>query len=130
MPTELLRMKVHYATEQELNDEARKLVDFDVQSLLQMVAAERKCEPELWLAEPAGYEKDGHRLRDSASTRLIAYSIENRIVYGTDGCNACRHVLDSPLETCAPADLVSASEYTQLPLRMLERMAQLVRDRN
>ncbi len=123
-------MKVHYTTEQELHDEARRLVDFDVQSLLQMVAAERRSEPELWLAEPTGYEEDGHPLRDSASTRLIAYSIENRIVYATDGCNACRHVLDDPLEICQPSDLVSASEYTQLPLGMLERMAQLVRARN
>ena len=123
-------MQIHYSTEQKLDDEARKLVDFDVGSLLQMVAAERKSEPELWLAEPGGYEKDGHPLRDSAATRLIAYSIENRIVYATDGCNACRHILDNPLETCPPEDLVSASEHTQLPLRMLERMTQLLRARN
>ncbi len=123
-------MRIHYSTEQKLDDEARRLVDFDVESLLQMVAAERRGEPELWLAEPGGYEENGHALRDSAAPRLIAYSIENRIVYATDGCNTCRHILDNPLETCPPEDLVSASEYTQLPLRMLEQMTQLVRDRN
>lgn len=123
-------MKVHYATEQKLHDEAQRLVDFDIQSLLQMVTAEHRSEPELWLAEPGGYEEDGHPLRDSPSTRLIAYSVKSRILYATDGCNICRHILDSPLDTYRPEDIASASEYTQLPVQMLERIAQLLQDCN
>ena len=122
-------MQTHYSTEQTLESESKTLVDFDVQSLLQMASAEGRDEPELWLVNPEGYQEDGHPLRDSKSTRLIAYSIKNDIVYATDGCNACRHVLNQSLDTCQSEELVSISQRTQLPLRMLEQMGELVKNK-
>ena len=67
-------MQVHYTDKRELQDSAKELVNFDVGSLLLVVAAERQPEPEFWLAEPGGYEDQGHVLRDSDSIRLMAYS--------------------------------------------------------
>ena len=121
-------MQVHYTDERELQDSAKELVDFDVGSLLLVVAAERQPEPEFWLAEPGGYEDQGHVLRDSDTIRLMAYSPGPRIIYATDGCNSCRHVLETSLDGCERADLKAVSAYTQLPLKMLERLAGLIRD--
>ena len=121
-------MQVHYTDERKLQDSAKELVDFDVGSLLQVVAAERQPEPEFWLAEPGGYEDQGHVFRDSETTRLMAYSPGPRTIYATDGCNSCRHVLETSLDGCGRADLEAVSAYTQLPLEMLERLAGLIRD--
>jgi hypothetical protein len=121
-------MQVQYTDDRELQGPAQELVDFDVHSLLQLVAAERNPEPEFWLADPDGYEHEGHVLRDSSATRLMAYSREARIVYATDGCNACRHVLETALDGCAPDELKKVSTYTRLPFEMLERVAMLIRE--
>ncbi len=121
-------MQVHYTDDRKLQDPAKELVDFDVGSLLQVVAAEHKPEPEFWLAEPGGYEDQGHVLRDSGATRLMAYSREPRIIYATDGCNSCRHILETSLDGCGPAELEEVSSYTQLPLEMLEHLAKLIRE--
>ena len=67
-------MKIYYDNNNELSEEARKLIDFDADSIRRVVAAERGEEPDVWLAATDGYQASGHLLRDSESIRLIAYS--------------------------------------------------------
>lgn len=90
------------------------------------MAAERGADPELWLADPSGYQEDGHLLRDSAAIRLIAYSIERRTIYATDGCNSCRQELDTPLDTYPIETLRTVAEHTQLPIALLEKLVELL----
>ena len=91
------------------------------------MAAERDVEPELWLADPSGYQADGHVLRDSSVIRLIAYSIERQTIYATDGCNSCRHKLDTPVGNCQMETLKALSEHTQVPIALLEKLIELLR---
>lgn len=119
---------IRFSSDLQLSDEARKLVDFDVGSIERLVAAERTGPPGTWLAEPNGYQDDGHVRRDSESIRLIAYASEARVLYATDGCNACRHTLEKSLETSGPGELEKVSRLTQLPLEMLQKLVELVRE--
>ena len=120
-------MEIYYASEDRLSEEANALVEFDMNSIRRVVAAERGDEPEVWVVAPEGYQTDGHTLRDSESIRLIAYSKHSRIVYATDGCNACRHILNTPLETKKDEELITLSEQTQLPQSLLQALARLIR---
>ena len=121
-------MQIYYASEESLSEKAKELVEFDMSSIRQLVAAERGEAPELWLVAPEGYQTKGHPLRDSESTRLIAYSKHSRVVYGTDGCNACRHALNTPLETNNDEDLAALSEQTQLPQSLLLALVRIIRE--
>ncbi len=120
-------MKIYYDNNKELSEEARKLIDFDADSIRRVIAAERGEEPEVWLAAPDSYQADGHTLRDSESIRLIAYSKKARVVYGTDGCNSCRHILDAPIEENKDEELATLSRRTQLPEALLQRLARVLR---
>ena len=116
-----------FSSNAHLSDEARRLVDFDVGSIERLVAAERTGEPNTWLADPNGYQEDGHVRRDSDSIRLIAYARHAGVIYSTDGCNACRHSLERPLETSNEEELENVSRLTQLPLEMLRKIVELTR---
>ncbi len=118
-------MDIHYSSKEALSKNAERLVEFDVDSIRQLVAAEGASEPELWLADPNGYQDGNHTRRDSESIRLIGYSSAEQIVYATDGCNACRHLLDARLDRLPHEELNRLSDHTQLPRHMLERLAEL-----
>ena len=120
-------MNVHYSSNAPLSDEAKKLVEFDTDSIRQVIAADRAGEPDLWLADPEGYQANGHLLRDSESIRLIAYSRGGSVVYATDGCNSCRHLLEEPLDSGGNGRLSTISERVQLPTVLLDRLAELLR---
>jgi hypothetical protein len=120
-------MQVHFTGSHRLSEEAGKLVDFDVASLRQLLAARRDPEPDIWLARPEGYQDGDHVLRDSPSIRLIAYSRGSDVIYATDGCNSCFHTLEGPLPLSSPADIEILSERTQLPAPMLDELKRLIR---
>ncbi len=121
-------MKIYYTSEDHLSEAANELIEFDVGSIRRVVAADGGDEPDLWLVAPGGYQTNGHPQRDSESIRLIAYSKLSGIVYATDGCNACRHVLDTSLETTRDEKLITLSEQTQLPHTLLQALARLIRN--
>ncbi len=118
---------LHPTREMDLNEPSRALVDFDMASIRQVVAARRDPEPAVWILEPAGYQKDGHPLRDSETVRLIAY-VASGTIYATDGCNACRHAPDVRIETAGPEDLARLSARTQLPGPMLALLARRIQE--
>jgi len=120
-------VEIHYSSKDVLSKAAERLVEFDADSLRQLVAAEGAAEPEVWLADPEGYQEGDHTKRDSESIRLVGYSTDAQIVYATDGCNACRHRLDARLEMFPEEELNRLSEHTQLPRHLLERLAELSR---
>ena len=107
-------MKIHYSSTGELSEEAQKLVDFDIESIQLVVAAQRSSEPDVWIVAPEGYQAKGHLLRDSDSIRLMAYSNRSDIIYATDGCNSCRHILEAALEATDENGLATLAERTQL----------------
>ena len=117
---------LHFTHDLELHDEARALIDFDIDSIRQMVSAQRDSEPSVWVVAPEGYEKDGHALRDNETIRLIAYAAESGMVYATDGCNSCRHTPGVRIETATPRELESLSTQAQLPPAMLRVLAGLL----
>ena len=117
---------LHKTRKMELNDSARALVEFDMASIRQVVAARRDPEPAVWILEPAGYQHDGHPLRDNDTVRLIGYVPASRAIYATDGCNSCRHAPDVRIETAAPEELARLSARTQLPESMLALLARRI----
>ena len=125
-----IAMEVRYSSDETLSNEAERLVQFDMDSIRQLVAAEGAAEPGLWLVDPSGYQDGDHTRRDSESIRLIGYSEDSQTLYATDGCNACRHLLEARLDSLPEEVLRRFSEHTQLPRHMLERIAELTRQRS
>ena len=119
-------MRVQYLTESALSEAAEKLVRFDMDSIRQVVAANHSTMPRVWLADPLAYENNGRLLRDSPSSRLLAYSVEDRIVYATDGCNSCTRRLNAALETFTDSELQSFAEDNDLRIALLERLAEML----
>jgi hypothetical protein len=108
-------MNVHYLHSQPLSPAAMELVQFDMDSIRQVVAGQHGVPPEIWLVDPLQYEKDGRLLRDSPTHRVIAYSAAGKVLYASDGCNTCsRPVQDFRNVPDIPQDLI-------------ERLAELVR---
>ncbi len=120
-------MKIYYLSKDALSDAAKAHVEFDMGSIRQVVAADRGDEPDVWLVAQHGYQTKGHPLRDSDSIRLLAYSKNSHVVYGTDGCNTCRHFLNTSLETIVDRELTAISERTQLPQTLLGHLARIIR---
>lgn len=116
-------MKVLHLTEHPLSSKGSDLVQFDVDSIRQLVAAQHGKQPEHWLADPDQYERNGRILRDSATPRLLAYSPENRTLYVTDGCNSCTHQLDINLTALSADQLLRFAEKNKIPPAMLQRLA-------
>ena len=116
---------MNYLMERNLSEGARDLIGFDMDSIRQVVSAQRGHEPDVWLADPDFYERDGRVLRDSPSSRLLAYSRSDRLIYATDGCNACIRGLDVALESLTDSELQSFAEDNDLRLELLERLAEL-----
>jgi hypothetical protein len=93
-----------FLREREVSAKARELMEFDADSIRHVVAAERLSDPDVWLVNPDEYEKNGRILRDSESPRMLAYSKEDRILYMTDGCNACARRLPGGLDALGAQD--------------------------
>ena len=75
--------------ERKLSAAGADLVQFDADSIRQIVRARQGVEPDVWVVDPERYEKNGRVLRDSESPRMLAYSRHDGTLYATDGCNSC-----------------------------------------
>ncbi len=115
--------RIYYTRPADIRPECHELIRFDMDSVRQMVRADRESEPGIWIVEPEGYESNGHPLRDSDSIRLIGYVAESGTVYATDGCNSCRHRPSKRIEELEEGELEETFSGTQLPVTMLEELA-------
>ena len=115
--------EIQYSSDLTLGEGAVELVHFDIESVSQVLRSQHEGAPDAWLARPEGYQSEGHVLRDSEKIRLIAYCRSSSVIYATDGCNACRHHLDQPLEEMSDDALQSFASDTQLPYAMLSRLS-------
>jgi hypothetical protein len=118
-------MGLEYFTPTALSAEAEALVQFDMDSIRQVVASKHDRLPEVWLADPAFYESNGRISRDSISSRLLAYSPHDRTIYATDGCNCCTRRLNVALETLTHSELQTFAENNELRIDLLERLVLL-----
>lgn len=115
-----------YTRDMELHEDARVLVEFDMASIRLMVAAAHDSDPDVWIVDPAGYERDGHVLRDNDAVRLVAYVGGSGTIYTTDGCNSCWHAPAPPLKEASPGDLRDFTARTQVPVEMLRLLAKIL----
>ncbi|HEX4999485.1 MAG TPA: hypothetical protein VFY29_14750 [Terriglobia bacterium] len=116
-------MKIDWLGGATLSAKARELVDFDMASIRQTVAAARGVEPSVWVVSPGDYESGGRILRDSPVHRLAAYAPESRTLYATDGCNSCVKNID--LSGAGRSALEACAAESGVPLALLERLAAL-----
>lgn len=114
---------IHFTRQTPLDREARALVDFDMDSIRQMVRADHEADPAVWIVDPEGYLADGHVQRDSASIRLVAYVSESGTIYATDGCNSCRHRPEKRIEDIDESEFPSVFAQTQLPVTLLRELS-------
>jgi hypothetical protein len=113
-----------FLRERALSQAASDLVQFDAESIRQVVSSQHRTDPDLWLADPDAYENNGRVLRDSETQRMLAYSTKDQILYGTDGCNSCtRQVKLGSL----PADeLKQFAESNELRLEFIQHLQSLI----
>ena len=116
-------MKFLQFTKRDLSSKAEELVQFDMDSLRQVAMARTGMAPDLWLADPDLYEKNGRVLRDSPTPRLLAYSGQTHTLYVTDGCNSCVHELTVDLPALAAQDREDFSKKNNIRPDLLERLA-------
>ncbi len=126
----MIPSQFHYFREGRLSPAASDLVQFDAESIRQIVSAQRGSEPEIWLIDPSQYERNGRVLRDSESPRMLAYSSKDQILYATDGCNSCRHQVPVDSQLLGPPELKAFAEENDLRLELLERMVSLLSARS
>jgi hypothetical protein len=110
-----------------LSQAAEDLIRFDMDSIRQMAKANHGQEPEIWLADPESYERKGHVLRDSPCPRLLAYSPKDKIIYASDGCNACTRKLSISLDSLTDSELQTFAEDNDLRLDLLEHLVESIR---
>jgi len=116
-------MKIVHLTERTLSAKAGELLQFDMESICQVIASQHGKKPELWVADPDQYERDGRILRDSTSPRLLAYSPGTATLYVTDGCNSCSHSLEAEPEALTAAQLQNLASKTGIRLELLRRLS-------
>jgi len=105
--------------EQDLSQAASDLMRFDADSIQHLVSARRLTNPDVWLADPDAYEKNGRVLRDSDSPRMLAYSRLDQVLYATDGCNAC-------IRQIGPAELKTLAEKNEVRPDLIEKLLFLI----
>ena len=115
-------MRLEYLTGATLSPAAEERVRFDMDSIRQIVKAMHGNEPQVWVADPSAYEKDGRVLRDSPDSRILAYSAEDRVVYACDGCNTCTRRLEGSLESLSSSELQSFAAENDLRFDLLKRL--------
>src|SRR5215475_5428902 len=105
--------------QRQLSQAASDLLRFDADSIQHLVSARRLASPDVWLADPDAYEKNGRVLRDSDSPRMLAYSTMDRVLYATDGCNAC-------IRQVEPEELKTLAEKNEVRLDLIEKLLSLM----
>ena len=117
---------MNFFRERALSQAASDLIQFDADSIRQVVSAQHLANPDVWLVDPDAYEKNGRVLRDSESSRMLAYSTRDRILYGTDGCNTCTRHLRTDLKLLPADELKQFAEENELRLELLQRLVELI----
>ena len=97
------------------------MIEFDVDSIRRLGG-----EPDVWLADPDQYEKNGRALRDSDSPRMLAYSRKDNVLYATDGCNSCSRPLPVNIAALSESELRQFAEENELRLDLLAALKQFV----
>ena len=120
-------MKLNYYSERALSTAAADLIQFDADSIHQIVSAQRLSTPDIWLVDPDAYEKNGRILRDSESPRMLAYSKRDHALYATDGCNSCARRLPAQVDTLSADELKEFARENELRIELLEHLAALAR---
>src|SRR5216684_1112184 len=96
---------MNFYHQRTLSAAASDLIQFDADSIRQVVASQHQANPDVWLVDPDAYEKNGRVLRDSDSPRMLAYSTEDHFLYATDGCNSCARHVRTKIELLPPDEL-------------------------
>jgi hypothetical protein len=117
---------MNFLYERKLSQSASDLIEFDVDSIRQIVSSQKRGSPDVWLADPDQYEKNGRVLRDSDSPRMLAYSTRDRVLYATDGCNACARRPPANLESIPTGELKQFAEQNGLRLELLQMVVALL----
>jgi hypothetical protein len=105
-----------------LSPAASELVQFDSDSIRQVVSSEHLTVPDVWLADPDAYEKNGRIFRDSDSPRMLAYSTRDHVLYATDGCNACTRRVETQLERLPSEELREFAVENGIPPGLLQAL--------
>jgi hypothetical protein len=116
-------MKLLHFTQRTLSPKADDLIQFDIDSIRQVAGAKGGTSPDVWLADPDLYEKNGRVLRDSSTPRLLAYSPHTKTLYATDGCNSCTHVLPGDLSSLSEVALREIASKNNIRIELLEKLA-------
>ena len=106
---------MNFLRQRELSAAASDLIQFDSDSIRQVVSAEHGALPEVWIVDPDAYEKNGRLLRDSESPRMLAYSTRDNTLYLTDGCNTCSRRVG-----------LTTNELPDVSPQLLEKLVSLV----
>ena len=114
---------MNFFRNRKLTQAASDLIQFDADSIRQVVSSQHLANPDVWLVDPDAYEKNGRILRDSESPRMLAYPRKDQMLYASDGCNACSRRVN--LES---AQLTEFAEASELRLELLEKLATLIND--
>jgi hypothetical protein len=107
---------MNFLRQRELSAAASDLVEFDADSI------RRVGSPDVWVADPDAYEKNGRVLRDAETPRMLAYSTKAHVLWATDGCNTCTHQVDLK----AISSVKDFAEKNELRLDLLERLVSLM----
>jgi hypothetical protein len=117
---------LNYFRDHQLSEKALELVQFDTDSIRQVVSAGHLSVPDTWVVDPDEYEKNGRILRDSESPRMLAYSSKDHVFYATDGCNSCTRHLTAKLESFSPDQLKAFADENELRPELLEHLVRLL----
>jgi hypothetical protein len=116
---------MNFFRERELSQAASDLVQFDAESIRQVVSSRHRSDPDVWLVDPDAYEQNGRVLRDTESARMLAYSTKDQILYCTDGCNSCARQVR--LESLAADELKTFAADNELRPELVQHLATLSR---
>ena len=117
---------MNFFRERKLSEAASELIQFDADSIRQVVSAAHLAGPDVWLVDPDAYEKNGRLLRDSESPRMLAYSTKDHVLYATDGCNSCSRRVQTNLESLPSGELKQLAEDNEIHPELLEKLAALI----
>jgi hypothetical protein len=112
--------------DRKLSQAASDLIQFDADSIRQVVSGQRLTIPDVWLADPDAYEKNGRVLRDSETSRLLAYSKKDRVLYATDGCNSCARRLQTDMALLAAPEVDELARDSDIPPELLRKLVRLI----
>src|SRR5262245_47163237 len=117
---------MNFLRDRALSQSASDLIRFDADSIRQVVSSRRLTNPDVWLADPDAYEKNGRVLRDSESPRMLAYSTSDHVLYATDGCNSCARRVRMNLERLPAGELEEFAQNNDLRPELLERLIAMI----